>query len=178
MTPSEARKVLESKDFKGSLEHVFAIQKTFADLCFSNNDIKGPEGEILNCDRIAQDALSGKHGYNHLLVPWMWEMVDAIDDELREIRELLPWKHWSKSQLGEKKNPGLPWQVQLNHLRLELVDIIHFLVEALIFSGMTSEEVYQLYLQKNLANIERQEKAYNDAHKTEEDNEKIASSFK
>ena len=177
MTPSDVRKVLESKDVTDRLAHIFAIQGAFANLCFSNNGIRGPEGEILDCDRVSKDAVEMKHGYNDLLVRWTWEMHGALEDELREIEDLLPWKHWSKAQMGEKEHPECTPEERLNHLRLELIDVIHFIVEALIFTGLSSEDVYQLYLKKNLVNIERQEKAYNTANKTEDDNDAIAASF-
>ena len=177
MTPNDVRKVLESKETKDKLEHIFQIQGAFADLCFHNNNIRGPEGEILSCDRVAQDALELKHGYNDLLVRWIWEMHSALQDELRELKDLLPWKHWSKTKMGEKEHPEASQEERLNHLRLELVDMIHFIVEALLFTGLSAEQVYQLYLRKNIVNIERQEKAYNSANKTEEDNNNIASSF-
>lgn len=174
MTPDQVKQTLESTSYTDKLEHMFAIQEAFADLCFSNNDIRDKDGTPLNCSKVGQSAKDLKLGYNDLLVPWIWEMHRALLSEMDEVKELLPWKHWSKAQLGEKKDPDLPPEERLNHLRLELVDLVHFIMEALIFTGMTSEEVYQMYLRKNFVNIQRQIDNYNCATKTEEDNNNLA----
>jgi len=176
MTPSDVRKVLESNP-GDRLEHMFEIQKAFADLCYTMNDLRDKEGKILTVDRIAEDAENLRLKYSDLMVPWVWDMHRAMTDELREVAEILPWKHWSKSEVGEKEHPECTSEERLNHLRLELIDIIHFLMEALMFTGLSSKDVYDLYVQKNMVNIERQEKAYNDANKTEEDNDGIAAKF-
>ena len=176
-TVAEVRKTLESKDIKDHFEHIFRIQTGFADLCFSGNGIGDRKGETLNCQKIGDSAKTGKHGYNDLLVPWTWEMVRAMEDEIREIKILLPWKHWSKAQLGEKEHPKLSPEERLNLLRIELVDILHFLVEALAFTGLDAESTYQLYLRKCQNNVTRQEKLYNDSNKTDADDKAVAASF-
>lgn len=178
MTPKEVKAVIESKEYPDHLSHIFAIQGAFADLCFSNNDIRDSSGEFVTCKKVAEDAVQLRHGYNELFVKWTWEMLRALKDECRELEDLLPWKHWSKTQMGEKEHPEATQKERLNHLRLELVDQIHFIVEALIFSGMTAESAYQLYIEKNKVNIARQEQNYNDARKTEDDNNAVASRFR
>lgn len=176
MKPEEVRDVIENPT-GDMLDHMFKIQESFANLCFSSNDIRDREGETLTCKKVGEDAENLRLRYSHLMVPWIWEMHRAMEDELREVGELLPWKHWSQSEVGEKVHPEFSSGERLNHLRLELIDIIHFLMEALIFTGLSAEEVYHLYLAKNRVNIERQETDYNDANKTEEDNQSVAESF-
>ena len=48
----------------------------------------------------------------------------------------------------------------VKELKMELVDIQHFLFNMMISVGMNAEELYNFYLSKNKENIARQERGY------------------
>ena len=76
------------------------------------------------------------------------------------IREFL-WKWWSKDTLD------------LQNIRVELIDILHFLISAMISSGLSAEKVFDIYTQKHAINQARQDAGYNRGSKTEDDNKTI-----
>jgi hypothetical protein len=48
----------------------------------------------------------------------------------------------------------------VKELKMELVDIQHFVFNMMISVGMTADELYNFYLSKNKENIRRQENNY------------------
>jgi hypothetical protein len=48
----------------------------------------------------------------------------------------------------------------VKELKMELVDIQHFLFNMMISVGMNAEELYNFYLSKNKENIARQQRGY------------------
>ena len=48
----------------------------------------------------------------------------------------------------------------VKELKMELVDIQHFLFNMMVSVGMTADELYNYYLSKNKENIRRQENNY------------------
>jgi dimeric dUTPase (all-alpha-NTP-PPase superfamily) len=76
---------------------------------------------------------------------WIQKETLAIISELAELLDEVNFKWW--------KNPK-----ELNHdnIKEELVDILHFFVSMCIKAGMSSEELYQIYIKKNQENFDRQ----------------------
>ena len=50
------------------------------------------------------------------------------------------------------KDPG---EIDIEHVKEELIDVLHFLLQAFVELDMTDNEVVDLYLQKNERNFER-----------------------
>jgi hypothetical protein len=80
--------------------------------------------------------------------------------EASEILDWTPWKPWSK-QLGNK-SPDFPIEKHfseehLREIRMEVVDQLHFVIEAAQILGMSSDDLYQMYLEKNGINHQRQD---------------------
>ncbi len=63
--------------------------------------------------------------------------------------------------------------IDMQNIRLELIDILHFLVSAMMCAGLTAEKVFDIYQQKHAVNIKRQDTDYNKKTKTEDDNREI-----
>ncbi len=84
-----------------------------------------------------------------------------MDDELRELKDSLLWKWWSKDA------------IDLQNVRVELVDILHFLVSAMLAAGLTADDVYRIYQKKCEVNVARQDTSYSKATKTESDNRSV-----
>jgi dimeric dUTPase (all-alpha-NTP-PPase superfamily) len=91
---------------------------------------------------------------------WILNYCRAMSQELAELTDSVPWKWWAKYQKFDKQNA-----------RVEVVDLFHFLISLGLILGMSADDVYDCYLQKNKLNFQRQESGY--ATKDEDDNKGI-----
>lgn len=91
---------------------------------------------------------------------WLLNYTRAMQQELAELTDSVPWKWWAKYQKFDEQNA-----------RVEVVDLFHFLVSMAQVLGMSADDVYQAYLKKNKVNHERQESGY--AKKDENDSKHI-----
>lgn len=91
---------------------------------------------------------------------WVLNYTRAMQQELAELIDSVPWKWWAKYQKFDEQNA-----------KVEIVDLFHFLISLAQVMGMTPEEVYQAYLKKNKVNHHRQESGY--INKDEEDSRHI-----
>lgn len=80
---------------------------------------------------------------------WTLNYVRAMEQELAELVDSVPWKWWAKYQKFDEQNA-----------RVEIVDLFHFLVSLAQVYGMSAEDVYEAYLKKNSVNHQRQEAGY------------------
>jgi predicted HAD superfamily Cof-like phosphohydrolase len=62
----------------------------------------------------------------------------------------------------------------MQNIKVELIDILHFLVSAMMCAGLDADKVYDIYKQKHAVNLKRQDSDYKIATKTEEDNKTIS----
>lgn len=76
---------------------------------------------------------------------WIQKEVLAIISELSELLAEVNFKWW--------KNPK---EVNYNNVKEELVDVLHFFISSCLKAGLTSEELYNLYIRKNEENFKRQ----------------------
>jgi dimeric dUTPase (all-alpha-NTP-PPase superfamily) len=91
---------------------------------------------------------------------WVLNYSRAMQQELAELIDSVPWKWWAKYQTLDEQNA-----------RVEVVDLFHFLVSLAQALGMSAEDVYEAYVKKNKVNFERQESGY--ASKDEADSRHI-----
>jgi len=91
---------------------------------------------------------------------WVLNYTRAMQQELAELTDSVPWKWWAKYQKFDQQNA-----------RVEVVDLFHFLVSLAQTLGMSADDVYEAYLKKNKVNHERQESGY--AVKDEDDSKHI-----
>lgn len=82
-------------------------------------------------------------------VKWTLNYSRAMQQELAELVDSVPWKWWAKYQRFDAQNA-----------RVEVVDLFHFLISMAQVLGMTPDDVYDAYLKKHQVNIERQESGY------------------
>ena len=105
---------------------------------------------------------------------WLWN-TRAIDDEISEAYDALGgvsnngetsignavWKSWkSNYKKGYEMKVSDLSDDDVKELKMELVDIQHFLFNLMISVGMNAEELYNYYLSKNKENIDRQNRGY------------------
>ena len=93
-------------------------------------------------------------------IKWTLNYSRAMQQELAELVDSVPWKWWAKYQNFDSQNA-----------RVEVVDLFHFLISMAQVLGMTPDDVYSAYLKKNKVNIERQDTGY--AIKDEADSKHI-----
>lgn len=143
------------------LARVFRMQAELNDRVFAKNDLRDNQGQALSMEKIFAEVEAGKLGVNDLPNTWLAAYSRAMREELQELDDDLLWKWWSRDE------------IDLQNIRVELIDILHFLVSAMICAGLTPEKVFDVYSQKHAVNLQRQDKGYSRGTKTEEDNKGI-----
>ena len=93
-------------------------------------------------------------------VKWVLNYTRAMQQEMAELTDSVPWKWWAKYQEFDKQNA-----------RVEVIDLFHFLVSLAQTLGMTADDVFDAYVAKNKVNHQRQESGY--AEKDEDDSRHI-----
>ncbi len=80
---------------------------------------------------------------------WVLNYTRAMQQEMAELVDSVPWKWWAKYQTFDLQNA-----------RVEVIDLFHFLVSLAQTLGMTSEDVFAAYVKKNEVNHQRQQSGY------------------
>lgn len=143
------------------LWQIFIMQEELNNYVFEKNQLKDDSGNTLNMDAIFKSAINGGLKVNDLPNKWLSNYSKAMREELKELDDDLLWKWWSKDE------------IDLQNIRVELIDILHFLVSAMICAGLTPDKVFDVYRQKHAVNLNRQDTGYSKATKTDDDNLKI-----
>jgi len=91
---------------------------------------------------------------------WILNYVRAMQQELAELTDSVPWKWWAEYQDFDKQNA-----------KVEIVDLFHFLISLAQVMGMSADDVFQAYLKKNEVNHKRQDEGY--SNKDENDSRHI-----
>ena len=139
------------------LEDLFALQASLNDRIFAKRSLKGQDGQILTTERLVALARGDAPAPGSDTALWLSNYLKALQDEARELGEEIPWKWWSKENLD------------LEAIRVEIVDILHFWISMALVAGLDAAEVHRLYLLKNQVNLDRQEKGYDASAKTGRD---------
>jgi len=127
---------VQSKDM---FEGIFELQQRLMDkLGIPAIDIRGREIKLDITDFI------------RMLTCFSQTCTTALSCEITELLDALPWKPWKKSYK----------EVDLNNIHIEIVDMLHFVVELAIIWGMDAGKVFDLYRKKMQENIDRQNKGY------------------
>ena len=80
---------------------------------------------------------------------WVLNYSRALGQELAELVDSTPWKWWAKYQ-----------EMDLQNARVEIIDMLHFLVSLAQVTGMSADDVFELYTKKHKLNHERQDMGY------------------
>jgi dimeric dUTPase (all-alpha-NTP-PPase superfamily) len=113
-----------------------------------------------------QDALNKRIGVNtdgmsdEEKAKWVLNYTRAMQQEIAELIDSVPWKWWAKYQEFDEQNA-----------KVEVVDLFHFLISLAQVLGMTPEDVYDAYMKKNKVNHARQDSGY--VKKDEDDSRHI-----
>ena len=80
---------------------------------------------------------------------WILNYCRAMSQELAELTDSVPWKWWAKYQTFDEQNA-----------RVEVIDMLHFLISLAQVLGMSANDVFGAYLEKNKVNLNRQDTGY------------------
>lgn len=80
---------------------------------------------------------------------WLLNYARALSQEIAEMTDSVPWKWWAKYQ-----------NFDLENVRVEIVDMFHFLISLAQVAGLSARDVHDLYMKKNRVNFQRQESGY------------------
>lgn len=103
----------------------------------------------LGIPRLAQPEISGE-GVGKMLTSYSLTCTTALSCEITELLDALPWKPWKKTY-----SP-----IDLKNVQIEIVDMLHFVVELALIWGLDSKTLFSLYMKKMQENIDRQSKGY------------------
>ena len=156
MTDSENKNKQDDK-----LEAIFSMQSELNDAIFAKKQIKDRNGDVMSMNSLQKEAQSGDLGPNGIVNEWLQKYLQALNDESRELKDELLWKWWSKDKLD------------MQNIKVEIIDQLHFWVSLALTAGMSPDDIYQVYQQKNAINHKRQQEGYSKANKTEADNKAI-----
>lgn len=82
-------------------------------------------------------------------VRWILNYCRALNQEIAELTDSVPWKWWARYQTFDRQNA-----------RVEVVDMLHFLVSLAQVLGMSADDVCRAYVEKNKVNFDRQDSGY------------------
>jgi dimeric dUTPase (all-alpha-NTP-PPase superfamily) len=91
---------------------------------------------------------------------WVLNYCRAMSQEIAELTDCVPWKWWAKYQKFDKQNA-----------RVEIVDLLHFLVSMAQVMELTPDDIFETYTKKHRVNLARQDSGY--TTKDEADNQHI-----
>lgn len=100
--------------------------------------------------RIGADMVDvAVRGDREVITEWTQRLAIAMQQELAELVDCVPWKWWSNYQGYDQQNA-----------RVEIVDLFHFLISLAQLHGMSAEDVFNAYKAKHRINHERQDSGY------------------
>ena len=82
-------------------------------------------------------------------IKWVLNYSRALQQENCELVDSVPWKWWAKYQKFDEQNA-----------RVEVVDMLHFLVSISHVLGLTADDFYGAYAKKININHGRQDSGY------------------
>ena len=80
---------------------------------------------------------------------WVLNYCRALSQEIAELTDSVPWKWWAKYQKFDKQNA-----------RVEVIDLLHFLISIAQVLEMTPDDFFDAYTKKHKVNFARQDSGY------------------
>lgn len=100
---------------------------------------------IFAMQKLLNDDIAARRGLDFSTEEWEQRLVLAMISELSEVLDEVNFKWW------KNKKP-----INTEALQNELVDVLHFFVSMCLRAGMSAEELYRKYCEKNKENFDRQ----------------------
>lgn len=128
-----------------------------------NHDLRLGLDEMVKYQMLLIEKIDQRMGTNQLAtllrgsdkerISLAYELLNCIHNEVEEVRDHLPWKSW-------KDYKSYDYQKSLPEVKMEIVDLFHFVTELAMCFDMTSEEISRTYDAKHKENMNRQERGY------------------
>jgi dimeric dUTPase (all-alpha-NTP-PPase superfamily) len=138
------------------LASIFRMQTELNDYVFKKNLLTDRQGGVLTMRTIFDSVERGELMVNDLPNTWLSNYSKAMNDELKELGDELLWKWWSRDK------------IDIQNIRVELIDILHFLISAMVAAGLSAERVFAVYQQKHAVNFTRQDTGYSKVTKSDD----------
>jgi len=90
-----------------------------------------------------------EYEHSKLKQEWIKQFTLALTQEAGELIDCTCWKWWAKYQHFDEQNA-----------KVEIVDMLHFLISLAQVMGMSADDVFQAYLKKHAVNNQRQDAGY------------------
>ena len=120
------------------------MQTELNNYVFAKNNLKDGNSEVLTMQAIITTAANKKLSVNNLPNQWLLHYSRAMKEELIELDDELLCKWWSKDD------------IDMQNIHIELIDILHFLVSAMMYAWLDANKVMDSYQQKHAVNLKRQ----------------------
>ncbi|WP_263560493.1 dUTPase [Paenibacillus polymyxa] len=101
---------------------------------------------IFKLQKALDDRIIVDRGIDKTVDEWVVGITIAMESEIDEIRREVNWKWWKNNQ-----------PVDQAALQAEVIDLWHFLICLSEKVGLTPDDVYAAYLEKNKENHSRQD---------------------
>ncbi len=102
--------------------------------------------EIFSMQWALDEDIIERRGLHHFTMEeWIQKDVLAITSELAELLDEVNFKWWKNNK-----------NVDMDAVKGEMVDLLHFFVSMCLKTGMDADELYRLYMEKNEENFARQ----------------------
>jgi len=102
--------------------------------------------QIFAMQKSLDEKIANERNLNFSKEEWIQKEVLAMISELSEVLDEVNFKWWkNKKEINDEQ------------LKEEIVDLLHFLISMSLKAGMSSEEIYSIYMKKNEENVKRQE---------------------
>lgn len=82
-------------------------------------------------------------------IQWLLNYSRALQQEAAELVDCTPWKWWKKQQ-----------QFDFENAKVEVIDLFHFVISLAQVLGLSADDFYKTYVQKNDLNHQRQDTGY------------------
>jgi dimeric dUTPase (all-alpha-NTP-PPase superfamily) len=108
--------------------------------------------QLFEMQRRLTERILGSNAYQTLqndAPEWILKLSRALQQEIAELIDCVPWKWWAHYQTFDR-----------DHAKVELIDIVHFVILLAQTLGMDAEELFRIYQQKNKMNFQRQDSGY------------------
>lgn len=137
-----------------SLADLYLLQSKTQDMYF-NKQGKKPFSEYTIGDTVDFLLMN-----NHAIVDELHEMMDALGGISDGVGNAA-WKPWKSAnkEIRQKRISDLS-DNDIKELKMEWIDVMHFVFNAGLAIGITPQEFYNLYLSKNEENWRRASSGY------------------
>ncbi|MCC2383525.1 dUTPase [Bacillus cereus] len=102
--------------------------------------------ELFELQSELDNRIISERNIDKSLDEWVVGITLAMESEIDEIRREVNWKWWKNEKPIDKEA-----------LQGEVIDMWHFLISLSLICGLSAEDVYRIYLEKNQENHARQD---------------------